>query len=64
MDNLETNKIVEFIKHINNDDFSNAEKAIKSVVEEKIKNKMKKHMEDKSEKAEKTKKHSKYGKKG
>lgn len=47
MDNLETDKIVEFIKHINNDDFSSAEKAIKTVIEEKIKNKMKKQMSGK-----------------
>lgn len=44
MDNLETKGIVEFIKHLNSDNFSEAEKSIRSVIEEKIKSKMKKQM--------------------
>lgn len=45
----ENNLISEFISNIYNDDFAQAEKSLRSVVEEKIKNRMKREMQKNQE---------------
>lgn len=42
----ENELILEFIKNVYGDNFADAEKSLRSVIEEKIKNRMKKQMKD------------------
>jgi hypothetical protein len=42
----ENELILEFIKNVYGDNFADAEKSARSVVEEKVKNRMKKQMKD------------------